>query len=108
MAVRQQTKQKLLITTVVSVILVLLILFAFSGSNWILLKSLFTHDLSNEELKDQLPFRPSVQFLEPIYHWLKDYNNALQAYMDSEESWEEEYYRNLYNDPTWKSVLQKT
>ena len=54
MAVPQQTKQKLLITTVVSVILVLLILLALSGSNWMLLKSLFMHDLSNEELKDQL------------------------------------------------------
>jgi phosphatidylserine decarboxylase len=54
-----------------------------------------------EELEGKLPFRPSVQFLEPVYHWLKDYNNALQAYMDSEDSWKEEYYQNLYKDPTW-------
>ena len=54
-----------------------------------------------EELEGKLPFRPSVQFLEPVYRWLKDYNNALQRYMDSGESWKEEYYQNLYKDPTW-------
>ena len=53
------------------------------------------------ELQDELPFRPSVQFLEPVYRWLKEYNNALQVYMDSEASWKEEYYENLYKDPTW-------
>ena len=26
-----------------------------------------------EELEGKLPFRPSVQFLEPVYRWLKDY-----------------------------------
>ena len=40
------------------------------------------------ELEQQLPFRPSVQFLKPIYHWLKDYNNALKVYMDSEDGTE--------------------
>ena len=53
------------------------------------------------ELEEELEFRPSVQFLEPIYHWLKDYNNALKVYMDSEESWRDEYYEALYKDPTW-------
>ena len=36
-----------------------------------------------KELEEELPFRPSVQFLEPVYRWLKDYNNALKVYMDS-------------------------
>ena len=54
-----------------------------------------------EELEGKLPFRPSVQFLEPVYHWLKDYNNALKVYMDSEASWKDEYYEALYKDPTW-------
>ena len=42
------------------------------------------------ELEEVLEFRPSVQFLEPVYHWLKDYNNALKVYMDSEASWKDE------------------
>ena len=53
------------------------------------------------ELEGRLSFRPSVQFLEPIYRWLKDYNNALKVYMDSEASWKDEYYEALYKDPTW-------
>ncbi len=54
MEVRQQTKQKLLIALCVTVILALLALFALSGGNLELLKSLFTQNFSNEELRDQL------------------------------------------------------
>lgn len=54
MAVRQQTKQKALIAVGVAAVVVLLIMLALSGSNLALLKSLFTNDLSNEELSDQL------------------------------------------------------
>ncbi len=54
MAVRQHTKQKLLIAIIASVVLALLILLALSGGNWTLLKSLFTQEYSNDELKDQL------------------------------------------------------
>lgn len=54
MEVRQQTKQKLLIALCVTVILALLALFALSGGNLELLKSLFTQNFSNEELQDQL------------------------------------------------------
>ena len=54
MAVRTRTRQKVLITLGVIVLLTLLALFALSGGNFDLLKSLFTKDLSNEELGDQL------------------------------------------------------
>ena len=54
MAVRQQTKQKVLIAVGVAVVVALLIMLALSSGNWELLKGLFTNDLSNEELRDQL------------------------------------------------------
>lgn len=54
MAVQQQTKQKVLIAVGVTVVLALLIMLALSGGNLELLKSLFTKDLSNEELSEQL------------------------------------------------------
>lgn len=54
MTLQKQTKQKLLIALGVTVVLVLLALLALSGGNFDLLKSLFTEDLSNEELITQL------------------------------------------------------
>lgn len=54
MAVKQYTKQKILIAFGVVVILTLLILFALSGGNLSLVKSLFIKDLSNEEMKELL------------------------------------------------------
>ena len=50
----QKAKQKVLIAVCVTAVIALLILLALSGGNWQLLKSLFTNDLSNEELIDQL------------------------------------------------------
>ena len=51
---RRQTRQKILIAVCVAVTAALLILFAISGDNWVLLKSLFGRNLSNEQLSDQL------------------------------------------------------
>jgi len=54
MVVKQQAKYKLLIVFSVTIVLALLILLALSGGNLALIKSLFIHDLSNEEMKDLL------------------------------------------------------
>lgn len=54
MAMRQETKQKVLIGVAVATVIVLLIMLALSGGNWDLLKSLFMKDLSDEQLRDQL------------------------------------------------------
>ena len=51
---RQQTKQKLYIAFGVVAILALLMLLAFSGDNFDLLKRLLTQDYSNEQLRAQL------------------------------------------------------
>lgn len=54
MAVKQHAKQKFLIVFSVAVVLTLLMLLALSGGNLALIKSLFIHDLSNEEVKELL------------------------------------------------------
>lgn len=54
MPVKQETRLKLYLAIGLTVIFALLLLFVFSGDNFALLKSIFTHDLSNEELRDKL------------------------------------------------------
>ena len=54
MVIQKQARQKLYIGLGVTAVLALLMLFAFSGGNWELLKSLFAKELSNDELRDQL------------------------------------------------------
>ena len=54
-----------------------------------------------DELKDKDLFYPSVEYLEPMYKWLTVYNNTWKDYLDTEDSWKEEYYQMLLEDPTW-------
>ena len=54
MRIRHQTKQKLLTVIGVAIILALLALLALSGGNLDLLKNIFSKELSNEELGEQL------------------------------------------------------
>ncbi len=61
----------------------------------------FLLDRPLPELEGKLPMWPAVEYLPEIYSWLKDYNNALKVFMDSEASWKEEYLKALYADPTW-------
>ena len=54
-----------------------------------------------EELKDKELFYPSVEYLEPIYTWLTEYNNTWRDFLDSEASWKQEYLDMLIRDPSW-------
>ena len=54
-----------------------------------------------EELKDKGLFYPSVEYLEPIYTWLTEYNNTWRDFLDSEASWKQEYLDMLLRDPSW-------
>ncbi|ORT99368.1 Phosphatidylserine decarboxylase-related related protein [Anaerovibrio sp. JC8] len=54
-----------------------------------------------EELKDKALFYPSVEYLEPIYTWLTEYNNTWRDFLDSEASWKQEYLDMLLRDPSW-------
>ena len=47
-------------------------------------------------------FYPSVEYLEPVYKWLTEYNNTWRDFLDTTESWKPEYYEMLLNDPTWE------
>ncbi len=52
-------------------------------------------------LKDRGLFYPSVEYLEPVYKWLTEYNNTWRDFLDTEASWKPEYYEMLLEDPTW-------
>lgn len=54
MTLQRQTKHKVLIAVAVMAIVALLIMLALSGGNLALLKSLFSTELTNEELSDEL------------------------------------------------------
>lgn len=54
-----------------------------------------------EELEDKDLFYPSVEYLEPIYTWLTEYNNTWRDFLDSEASWKQAYLDMLLRDPSW-------
>lgn len=54
MAMQQRTKRKLYIALGVTAVLVLLMLLAFSGGNFAILKNLFTQELTNEQMREML------------------------------------------------------
>ena len=54
-----------------------------------------------KELEDKDLFYPSVEYLEPVYRWLTEYNNTWRDFLDSEESWRQEYLDMLLPDPSW-------
>ena len=53
------------------------------------------------ELENRELFYPSVEYLEPVYRWLTEYNNTWRDFLDSEESWKQEYLDMLLQDPSW-------
>ena len=54
-----------------------------------------------QELENKDLFYPSVEYLEPVYQWLTEYNNTWRDFLDSEESWKQEYLDMLLKDPSW-------
>lgn len=54
-----------------------------------------------KELENKDLFYPSVEYLEPVYQWLTEYNNTWRDFLDSEESWRQEYLDMLLKDPSW-------
>ena len=54
MSIKKETVHKLYIALGAIVVFALLMLLAFSGDNFVVLKNLFTQDLSNEEMRDLL------------------------------------------------------
>lgn len=54
-----------------------------------------------QELENKDLFYPSVEYLQPVYQWLTEYNNTWRDFLDSEESWRQEYLDMLLRDPSW-------
>ena len=52
-------------------------------------------------LEDKGLFYPSVEYLEPVYKWLTEYNNTWRDFLDTPDSWKQEYFDMLLEDPTW-------
>ena len=54
-----------------------------------------------QELESQDLFYPSVEYLEPVYQWLTEYNTTWRDFLDTEESWKPEYLDMLMQDASW-------
>ncbi|MBN2609844.1 MAG: phosphatidylserine decarboxylase [Candidatus Fermentibacteraceae bacterium] len=50
------------------------------------------------ELEDKGLFSNSIEYYEPFASWLRDFAVVQGQYMDTEESWGEEVYLEIYND----------
>jgi phosphatidylserine decarboxylase len=51
------------------------------------------------ELEDKGLFRNTLQYYGPFSSWLHDFVVVLGEYLDTEESWNDEIYRKVYDDP---------
>ena len=51
------------------------------------------------ELENKGLFKNTLQYYEPFAAWMRDFAVARGEYADSEKSWNEEIYREIYNDP---------
>ena len=65
----------------------------------------FLVDQPLSELKGKDLYKNAIQYYPPFSSWLRDFANAWGIFLDTEESWNEEIYQQIYNDP--KFSLQK-
>ena len=54
-----------------------------------------------DELKDYDYYVPTLEYHEPIATWLKDFSKDWGSFLSSEESWNEEYFRKQFEDPSY-------
>ena len=79
----------------------------------------FINDLPLDELDGLSLYNNSLQYYEPYRSWLKSFAKAWGAYLDTEDSWKQEYYdivasedtfgisKGWYEDPSnWKTFNQ--
>lgn len=79
----------------------------------------FINDIPLDELDGQSLYNNSLQYFEPYRSWLKTFAKAWGAFLDTEESWTQEYYdivakedtfgisKGWYEDAsTWKTFNQ--
>ena len=58
----------------------------------------FLVDQPLEELEDKGYYYPTLQYHEPIASWCKEYANSWGDFLDTEESWNDEYYDYICSD----------
>ena len=59
----------------------------------------FLIDQELPELADRDLYRPTVQYYEPFADWLRDFVEAWGAFLDTEDSWNDEVYQQFRADP---------
>ena len=60
----------------------------------------FLMDQPLDELKGKGYYYPTLQYHEPIATWFRDYSDEWGAFLSTEESWNNEYYEKIKNDPS--------
>lgn len=60
----------------------------------------FLFDQPLEELEGKGYYYPTLQYHEPIASWCYDYAENWGKFLSSEESWNDEYYERIKNDPS--------
>lgn len=61
----------------------------------------FINDQTLPELEDKGYYNNSLQYVEPYCSWLTDFNNAWGDYLDTDESWNENYYQMAFADKSF-------
>jgi len=59
----------------------------------------FLLDQPLNELKGKGLYKNALQYYPPFSSWLRNFANAWGEFLDTEESWNKEFYRKIYNDP---------
>ncbi len=59
----------------------------------------FVVDQPLDELKDRGYFYPTVEFVEPFSSWLTTYAQSWGDWLSTEDSWNNNYYQMVLNDP---------
>ncbi|MDR1310382.1 MAG: phosphatidylserine decarboxylase [Burkholderiaceae bacterium] len=58
----------------------------------------FISDIPLKELEGRGYYNNSIQYVEPYRSWLISYAKAWGSFLDSEVSWNDEYYKKVYED----------
>ena len=53
----------------------------------------YIFDQPLDELRDRGFYYPSLQYLEPIASWIKDYSTVWGKYLSKRKSWNEKFYK---------------
>ena len=61
----------------------------------------FVVDQPLDELRDRGFYYPTVEFVEPFASWLSEYSQAWGDWLDTRESWNDDYYNLVKDDPDW-------